>query len=65
MVFRFVQLANKQSSISFAVPMIGVNPKITVRIGIFVPPKQRTFPLKERDEIAYPNLDSARTPNSS
>ena len=41
-----------------------MNPKITVRIAIFVSPKQRPFPFKQKDKIEYLNLDSARTPIS-
>ena len=36
-----------------------MNLKITVKIAIFVSPKQR---VKQRDKITYRNLDSARTP---
>ena len=39
-----------------------MNLKITVKIAIFVLPKQRIFFFKQRDKITYPNLDSARTP---
>ena len=35
-----------------------MNLKITVKIAIFVSPKQR---VKQRDKITYHNLDSART----
>ena len=38
-----------------------MNPKITVRIANFALTKQSAFPLN-KDKIAYPNLDSARTP---
>ena len=42
--------------------MIWREPKITVRIAIFVSTKQRVFPLNEETKLTYPNLDSARTP---
>ena len=45
------------------VKQCGVNPKITVRIAIFLSSKQRAFPLN-RDKITYRNLDSAKTPVS-
>ena len=54
----------RSSSMPFAVPMIWGNRKITVRIAIFISPKQRAFPLN-RDKIAYPNLDSGKKTSTS
>ena len=36
--------------------------KITVKIAIFVSPKQRAFSFKQRDKIGHSNLHLARTP---
>ena len=54
---------NKRSSpISFAVPMIWRKPKDNCKDCNFYLIKTKGFFFKQRDKIAYPNSDKARTP---
>ena len=54
---------NKRSSpISFAVPMIWRKPKDNCKDCNFYLIKTKGFFFKQRDKIAYPNSDIARTP---
>ena len=46
----------------FAVPMIWREPKNHSQNSYFCLTKTKGFSFKQRDKIAYPNLDSARTP---